>query len=324
MNKFPVGIVGYCKDEEKREKSTSGGICQVFTEHVLSCGGAVSAVEFSDDYKDVIRTIAHTIEETQGYKGSKYIQARQGDTYRQIKELLKEGTAVLFIGTPCQVAGLLSFLGCRPKGLICIDFICLGVPSAKIWQAYCKDVSKSRRITEVSFKSKKNGWRNFTFRMEFSDGSKIEEPGRTNVYMQPMIEKTFSRPSCYHCPFRSISRKADITVADAWGAEEIAPELLDDKGTSSIMINTEQGMELFENIQGQLKWKKVDVNLLWKTQRSAWDTYEMPKYRKKFFDSLNRGSYSDAIRRIKLQKKLQGIIGKMRGTMRNDGSDRSG
>ena len=50
--------------------------------------------------------------------------------FRQVKQDLKAGLVVLFSGTPCQTAGLNSYIGkAQRKNLILIDIICHAVPS---------------------------------------------------------------------------------------------------------------------------------------------------------------------------------------------------
>ena len=69
-------------------------------------------------------------------RGSKYVQSRILDTYKCVEKELKNHRWVLFSGTPCQVEGLRGYLGKEYRNLICVDFICHGVPSPKLWGKY--------------------------------------------------------------------------------------------------------------------------------------------------------------------------------------------
>ncbi len=64
-------------------------------------------------------------------QGSKYVQSAIENTYVEAKEELDLGKKVLFSGTPCQIAGLYSYLRKGYENLYTIDVICHGVPSAK-------------------------------------------------------------------------------------------------------------------------------------------------------------------------------------------------
>lgn len=48
------------------------------------------------------------------------------------------------------------------------------------------------------------------------------------------------------------SKLGDITIADYWGIEKVAPEFDDDKGVSLVMINNEAGEKAFEKVKERL------------------------------------------------------------------------
>ena len=48
-----------------------------------------------------------------------------------------------------------------------------------------------------------------------------------------------------------------MTLGDFWGVEKIVPELDDDKGTSVILIQTEQGREVLAKLAGRVESKAV-------------------------------------------------------------------
>lgn len=73
-------------------------------------------------------------------RGSKYLQAKVGNTYKQVKEDLLADKLVLFSGTGCQVNGLKAFLGKEYSNLLCVDVICHGTPSPALWRMR-KDLS---------------------------------------------------------------------------------------------------------------------------------------------------------------------------------------
>ena len=67
---------------------------------------------------------------------AKYSQSILGDSFLSIKKQLDSGRIVLFSGTPCQVAGLKAFLKRDYENLVCIDFVCHGVPSPMVWDYF--------------------------------------------------------------------------------------------------------------------------------------------------------------------------------------------
>lgn len=301
--------VAYSKDEDIRKSSTSGGVCQVISKAIIKKGGIVSGVYFDEEFM-LVRGFAENEDELKRFNKSKYIQARQGDSYKKIKQYLKDGKLVLFIGTPCQVLGLKGYLGEEYSNLYCIDFVCLGVPSEFVWDAYKEVLEKDKKIRNIDFKDKRNGWKNFTFHVSFDDGTEVNEVGRENKYMKSVISKVCSRPSCYECSCRTLDRTSDITVADAWGTENIAGELLDDKGTSSIMINSKKGMELLELIKELLVIKSVEREALWGKNKNAWKQYEIPKGREKFYKDMDEYGFEKAYSRMKRTQLKEQVFNK--------------
>ena len=288
--------VGYALDKGIRATSTSGGICQCISRYVIEQGGVVSGIYFDQTFC-ARRGFASTLAELDRFTKSKYVQARQDGAYAEVKRLLEAAVTVLFIGTPCQVAGLRGYLGRAYANLYCIDFVCLGVPSEQMWQAYLAHIAHGRKLVSVDFKDKVSGWRNFSFHAVFSDGTELCEPGRQNAYMKAMIQKVINRPACYRCTCRTPERDADLTVADAWGTETLVPELWDDRGTSSVMVHSEQGKRLLEQIKASCRLRRVPPEALWAGNTGAWKQYGMPRARSRFYADTERFGFGYAYRR---------------------------
>lgn len=62
--------------------------------------------------------------------------------------------------------------------------------------------------------------------------------------------------------------KSDLTIADFWGIEEVAPEMSDGMGTSLALIRTDKGAKVFEKIKKNLKLKEVTYEGRGKIQSS--------------------------------------------------------
>jgi coenzyme F420-reducing hydrogenase beta subunit len=67
---------------------------------------------------------------------SKYVQSDTNNSFKLAKLDLENGKTVLFSGTPCQIAGLKSFLRKEYENLYTIDLICHGTPSQLILEKY--------------------------------------------------------------------------------------------------------------------------------------------------------------------------------------------
>ena len=99
----------YHQQEAYVKKSTSGGVFSILAEKIIEQGGVVFGARFDKDWLVDIDA-AKTKKELAAFRGSKYVQAKVGDSFQRAAKSLKAGKKVLFSGTPCQIAGLKGFL----------------------------------------------------------------------------------------------------------------------------------------------------------------------------------------------------------------------
>ena len=232
-----------------REESSSGGI---FTLLAINKGGIVFGAAFNERWA-VEHTFADNIDDIKKFRGSKYVQSNIGGSYSVAEKFLKEGKEVLFSGTPCQIAGLKRFLRKEYKNLKTVDFLCHGTPSPLVWEKYLNEVCSANDITTISdiqFRNKAEGWKKFSLQITYTgnDGKEkiFREPLNKNLYMRCFLGDLCLRPSCYQCPARSGKSGSDITLGDLWGAEQICPEIDDDKGLSLVLQRKECGLPHFD------------------------------------------------------------------------------
>lgn len=236
------------QNEKTRIESSSGGIFTAIAEEVIAAGGVVFGAKFASDFS-VIHSSANDIKGLAEFRGSKYVQSTIGSTYKECKELLDSDKTVLFSGTPCQISGLKAFLGKNYRNLITVDFICHGVPSPLLWEKYINSKSAgNQKISKINFRDKRSGWKNYSFSIDYSDGSVLTHIFRDNAYMRLFLKNVSLRPSCYDCKFKEISRQSDITLGDFWGIWHELPSLDDDLGTSFIIVHTNAGKKIIAKL----------------------------------------------------------------------------
>lgn len=233
------------KDEKIRMESSSGGIFTLLAEKVINEGGVVFGARFDEEWQ-VTLDYTETIEGLAAFRGSKYVQARTGETYKQCEQFLKDGRKVLYTGSPCQIAGLLHYLRKDYANLTTCDFACHGTPSPKVWRMYLDEVIEgtNRAITDIKFRNKDNGWKAFNFQVSCNEDSKVTtltSCHKENLFMRAFLRDMILRPSCHDCKAKEMRSGSDITIADYWGINNIHPEMDDDKGTGLVLINTEKG-----------------------------------------------------------------------------------
>ncbi|MCR4615785.1 MAG: Coenzyme F420 hydrogenase/dehydrogenase, beta subunit C-terminal domain [Clostridiales bacterium] len=242
-------------DKSVLMESSSGGIFTELANAVLDKGGAVFGAAWTDDLAAAHICVEDNAE-LKKLRGSKYVQSSTGDTFRQVKELLKEGRYVCYSGTPCQIAGLKAFIGEDCDLLLTADVICHGVPSTKMLRDDLSYVSggKVSQISDIRFRDKSFGWgTNGSF---LADGSKIKYNSGCSPYYFYFLKGEVYRESCYNCRFPGEGRQGDITLGDYWGVRQ---ELISgmgsvdpDMGISCVLVNTEKGKKWLESVEGRL------------------------------------------------------------------------
>lgn len=253
---IPSAYACYAKNMEILKRSSSGGLFYLLGENVIKKNGVVFGARFDENW-EAVHDKAEKIDELSQYMGSKYLQSKIGDTYILAEKYLKSGRIVLFSGTPCQIAGLKSFLNDDYDNLLTIDLLCHGVPSAVIWREYIKKIQRKSRIKSVNFRDKKNGWLNYSLKVEFENGKIYQKTRETDPYMRGFIKNSYLRPSCYECQIKK-NNVADITLGDFWSVFIICPEMYNPMGTSVVLVNSDKGMCALQSIEDQLEIKKVD------------------------------------------------------------------
>ena len=245
---LPAAYAAWVKDDAVRLASTSGGVFTALAEDVLRAGGVVFGAAF-DGKLHLRHTAAFRAEDLGKFRGAKYVQSDLGNTFREIREVLKT-RPVLFSGTPCQVDGLYRFLGERPENLTTCDLVCHGVPSPGVWESFAADQAERKRkaVSTVCFRSKTAGWHNSYLTLRYEDGSQDSAPLYETEYGRGFGRSLFLRESCFRCPYSSLSRVGDLTLGDFWGLRpEELPEQ-QEKGVSLLLINTPHGSHVFDRL----------------------------------------------------------------------------
>ena len=290
-------------DEKVRENSSSGGVFSLFAEQF----DVVYGVAMTEDCygAEMIRVE----EDITSLRGSKYFQAKVGDAFRNVKKDLEDGKKVLFSGTGCQINGLNCFLGKRYDTLICVDVICHGTPSPKLWREYVLfQERKYGKLEKVNFRCKDDSWVDFGIMENQLYFSKDTDP-----FMRMFLRNYCLRPSCYNCHAKYY-KTSDVTIADFWGIENVAPEMNDGKGTSLVITRTDKGQALFDSVKSKLKWKEVDYNYGVKQNPSEYSYVERPTQRNTFFVDLCSLSFEEMQRKYAADVKisfLRKVIRKM-------------
>lgn len=311
---------GVNNDEIRRECS-SGGIFAVLAESILKKGGYVCGAAFSDDFKEVKHIIISDIKELFKLQKSKYIQSNLGNVFIEIKKLLEAQKTVLFTGTPCQVGGLVSFLGKSYSNLYTIEIVCHGVPSPGVWKKYITEISNDKEIKFVNFRNKQYGWESpLWLTIEYQDGTVLKENSKTNLYYRGFLKNLILRKCCTECAYTRIQRISDITLGDFWKINKFSKKLNDKKGTSMVLINSEKGQKLFDEIKPLLKFQKeVPIKYAIKGNPLLVRPVKVHKNRQSFFLKYKHNSICKSITDV-FEEKYDGIIANFWDSFHNYGA----
>lgn len=238
-------------DAAVRKNSAAGGFFCALGRYVISKGGVVFGVALDDKFHAVHKKACIDSELLQ-FAGSKYMQSTIGDdTFIDIKEELENKRLVLFSGTPCQVSGLMAFLGREYSNLITVDLVCHSVPSPMIFDKYLEYIAQKydEKIIGVRFRDKKYSYHFPTMKIV---GEKRGEFYNCGMEADPWLRAFFAnicdRPACYNCQFKSQYRNSDFTIWDCNTVAKDAPQYNDGLGATKTLVHTTKGKDLIERI----------------------------------------------------------------------------
>lgn len=289
----------YNKDKDVRLSSSSGAVFSSLAEYVLNKSGIVYGVAMSEDCYSAEFIGVTDSEGLTKLRGSKYLQAKVGNTFKSVKKELQAGKLVLFTGTGCQVNGLKTFLGKDYDNLICMDVICHGAPSPALWREYARDQEKKMggKLKEINFRCKDDSWVDFGMKEVLStipedSVKKFYISKDKDPYMQMFLRDYCLRPSCYECMVKK-EKMSDLTVADFWGIKDVAPEMNNGLGTSLVLIRTKKGQEIFNYISCEMKLKEVTYEAGVKGDPAEYKSCVRPSQRDTFFDDMHTMSFEE-------------------------------
>lgn len=244
------------KDLNILENSTSGGAATMFSKFIIKNGGIVYGAAFEENFK-IHHIRIDTIDQLAKIKGSKYVHCYINDTYSMIKKDLQDNKQVLFIGTPCQVAGLKKYLMKEYDNLYCIDIICHGVPS----QIYLREeLSKKvdvNKITTLQFRREDE----FKIIAKKDDKIVLEKDKTESMYYDGFMDGFFYRENCYSCKYANSNRISDITIGDFWGIGKDSKFYKNkNKGLSVLLPITSKGMYLIENCKNEMELEERSIH----------------------------------------------------------------
>lgn len=246
-------------DSTTVRRCSSGGIAHELAVQVIKQGGkAVGAV-----YDLRTNTVRHeSVAEEENVAlldGSKYLQSRPDEAFREILAYAKDAPCAVF-GTPCQIAALdaaAKLRGVRDN-LLLAEIFCHGVPSYKIWEESLKKVKKKLSTDQfdgVQFRYKKDDWHSYCLRID-GNGKTHYGKRETDLFWQVFFENVLLGDACQVCSARKEISHADLRLGDYWGARFQHRS----DGVSAVFACTEKGREAVTKLLAEGKVVKLEAS----------------------------------------------------------------
>lgn len=230
-----------------RYTSASGGIAYELYKHWLKNGGVAVGVVYERE-KGCHFILIEDKKVLNDVQNSKYTFSDTNGIYKVVKDKLKADISVLFIGVPCQVAGLYGFLKKDYPNLTTVDIICHGMPPATYLEQHlsCIENKKKEYTHRLFFRDPKFNTYTYTFTL-YNKASKAfykKKVLNTDNYQLGYHKALIYRENCYQCHYARPERISDLTIGDFSGLGRCSPFEYDKHNVSCILQNTDKGSDL--------------------------------------------------------------------------------
>lgn len=294
--KKPIAYAAKARDENEQKKSSSGAIFPIIAKYILDNNGAVFGCQFNEK-NEAEHIEVKNKKDLEKLRGSKYVQSNTRNTYSRVKEILEEGICVLYSGTPCQIGGLKKYLNKDYGNLYTIDLVCHGVPSPKLFEKYIEWLGEKNnsQVEEFSFRSKENSSWGLYYKYKTKNQKVHFGSANLNPYYKAFLNGDVYREVCYDCQYTTVQRVGDITLADFWGVEKQHPKIADSNGVSAVLINTEKGKKLFNEIENEITYEKSTIDKVKEKNKNLSRPTVRPKIRNNIYDNIDKKDFEDLI-----------------------------
>ena len=203
-----------------------------------------------------------------------------------------------------------------------VDMICHGVPSPKVWKTYLRerqisDAPKSE-FQNINLRSKETGWSRYSYsvKIQYRNGMEYQMPQGQDLFMRGFVQNLYLRPSCSQCSFKGIERCSDLTLGDCWGIWDIAPEFDDNQGTSLLLIHSEKGQRVWNDISSKFCTYSLSVDQAVAQNPSAICCSIPHPKRQQFFSALHSDqSITGVIQNCLAPQAQKGLLQRLRETI---------
>lgn len=158
-------------------------------------------------------------------------------------------------------------------------------------------------VVDFKFRDKNKGW-GLNALIIWRDINAKEHsksiPHGASSYYDMFLKSEIYRENCYSCPYAGEKREGDFTLGDYWGVQKEHPELMKDnggvynetKGVSCILVNTNKGKQLFQEIEHLLQCDLSTFEKVANGNLQLQKPSTLTLSREKIFDVYQEGGYA--------------------------------
>ena len=315
-----TGIISSCYaacvgNSVDRQLSSSGGIASLMYKYFIEVkNGVVYGVAWNKRLEPHFKRSENAVNLEQ-FKGSKYVQAFVDNSFRYIKQDLLTGKSVLFVGTPCQVAGLKSYLRKDFDNLLTCDLLCHGVPPYEYFKQEVASIKRVKFSQIENCRFRGNDEYNYCFSLwDRSKRLLYSREAVTSPYILGFLVSLTLRESCYSCKYACKERVSDISIGDFIGLKSLASSVEQEKvhGNVSLCIPvTKKGEAFWKNIcqtYSFLYYEKHPYGEAISNGPSLREPAIRNSKRDKFLNDYQKKGWSYAIRRALWKSILRNVV----------------
>lgn len=297
------------KSDALLKQVTSGGVADALAKELIKQGYVCIGVIYNDYNHRAEHVIASKVEETDAFRGSKYIQSYSIDAFKSLVKNVRTTKYAVF-GLPCHIYAVNKYLTlCHQRdNCILIDMFCHGCPSMHVWTKYEQNIRRqigNRKIDEVQFRSKVRGWGAFHIAVVVSEKNVFVSSPSKDEFFSLFFSDTVLNDACSECMLRSTMEYTDIRLGDFWGKRFLS----DKKGVSAVVIVSDRGKQIFNAVK----------NGFWTERASMREVIVKQSYGKVYpIDRKIRNMLLDALRNDDISlKKIETLYYKNQGIVPN-------
>lgn len=284
--------IGYLKDDEKRYKSSSGGIFRALADSMIDRGGYVVGCVY-DEFFQPRHVVTNQASMVDRMVGSKYVQSDLDGVYDEIQQLLKDNKQILFCGLPCQVKAASNMFG-NNDNIYFVSLVCHGVMPRDIWRRYINEEEElNGKVLSINMRDKRRGWTDYGLHFTFDEDKETIVFRKSNGHLlKCYTDGLFESDRCLSCEIKGNMIISDMVIGDGWSGEMLFPGIDDGKGISEIFTFTTKGESLMKDIADGLKVRECDFATLVEDSPRMWSPENRHVVLNKFRKEISNSSFN--------------------------------